>query len=140
VFLSADGKVFMPTARHIWDQLLTNDLSLDEKIYSGVSSVIGEKLTSVAEEVGQDIFNSMQEAHVLAVAREEERGTTAFTSRRKSINRLGLPEVRQFRMARLDEDEAQWRSELQSARQIVPELRPLMMMKVQKCKGAGVQR
>ncbi|SLM29552.1 Helicase domain protein (fragment) [Desulfamplus magnetovallimortis] len=47
-----------------------------------------------------------------------------------SIDRLGLPEVRQFRLARLDEDESQWRSELKSARQIVPEMRPLLMLNV----------
>ncbi|MCA9017794.1 MAG: SWF/SNF helicase family protein, partial [Planctomycetaceae bacterium] len=29
VFMSNEGKLFMPTARHIWDQLLTNDLRID---------------------------------------------------------------------------------------------------------------
>ena len=72
----------------------------------------------------------MQETHFSALAREEERGMIAFASRRKAIDRLGLPEVRQFRLARLDEDESQWRSELKSARQIVPEMRPLLMLKI----------
>jgi hypothetical protein len=72
-------------------------------------------------------------AYVAAAAkvnREEERGMIAFASRRKAIDRLGLPEVRQFRLARLDEDESQWRSELKSARQIVPEMRTLLAMQV----------
>lgn len=64
------------------------------------------------------------------MSREEERGMIAFASRRKAIDRLGLPEVRQFRLARLDEDESQWRSELKSARQIVPEMRPLLMLNI----------
>ena len=40
--------------------------------------------------------------------REEERGMISFSSRRKAIERVGLPEVRQ----------------------IVPELRPLLMMRI----------
>ena len=130
VFMSNEGKLFMPTARHIWDQLLTNELCIESMKDSSESIAAGEKLLSAAEQAGQEIFDTMQEAHFAAVAREEERGMIAFASRRKAIDRLGLPEVRQFRLARLDEDESQWRSELKSARQIVPEMRPLVMLKI----------
>ena len=130
VFMSSEGKLFMPTARHIWDQLLTNDLRIDSLKDTNESIVAGEKLLSAAEQAGQELFDTMQEAHFSAVSREEERGMIAFASRRKAIDRLGLPEVRQFRLARLDEDESQWRSELKSARQIVPEMRPLLMLNI----------
>jgi len=131
VFMSNEGKLFMPTARHIWDQLLTKDLCIDSLKDSKESIAAGEKLLSGAEQAGQELFETMREAHFAAVAREEERGKIAFASRRKAIDRLGLPEVRQFRLARLDEDESQWRSELTSVRQIVPEMRPLLMLKVE---------
>jgi hypothetical protein len=130
VFMSNEGKLFMPTARHIWDQLLTNDLRIDSLKDTNESIAAGEKLLSAAEQAGQELFDTMQNAHFAAVAREEERGMIAFASRRKAIDRLGLPEVRQFRLARLDEDESQWRSELKSARQIVPEMRPLLMLNI----------
>ena len=130
VFMSNEGKLFMPTARHIWDQLLTNDLRIDSLKDSNESIAAGEKLLSAAEQTGQELFDTMQEAHFAAVAHEEERGMIAFASRRKAIDRLGLPEVRQFRLARLDKDESQWRSELKSAQQIVPEIRALLAMQV----------
>ena len=120
----------MPTARHIWDQLLTDDLRIDSLRDSNESIAAAEKLLSAAEQAGQELFETMQDAHFAAVSREEERGMIAFASRRKAIDRLGLPEVRQFRLARLDEDESQWRSELKSARQIVPEIRPLLMLNI----------
>ena len=37
---------------------------------------------------------------------------------------------RQFRLSRCDADESEWRHELQSARQIVPEIRPLLMLRI----------
>jgi len=128
--MSNEGKLFMPTARHIWDRLLTNDLRIDSMKDSNESIAAGEKLLSAAEHAGQELFETMQEAHFAAVAREEERGIVSFASRRKAIERVGLPEVRQFRLSRCDADEAEWRHELQSARQIVPEIRPLLMLRI----------
>jgi len=131
VFLSHEGKLFIPTARHIWDQLLTDELHIDKMKDSNESATAVEKLLSAAEQAGQTLFDIMQKTHFTAVDREEERGIIAFTSRRKAINRLGLPEVRQFRLARLDKDESQWRNELKSSLQIVPEIRPLLILNVE---------
>jgi hypothetical protein len=39
-------------------------------------------------------------------------------------------------MAKCDNEEAEWRKELESARQIVPEIRPLLLMRIIK---AGIQ-
>jgi len=131
VFVSNEDKLFIPTARHIWDKLLTNDFHINNMRESKESLVAYNKLLSAAEQAGQEIFDSMQKAHFTAVAREEERGMIAFTSRRKAINRLGLPEVRHFRLAHLDKDETQWRNELKSSLQIVPEIRPLLILNVE---------
>ena len=43
---------------------------------------------------------------------------------------VGLPEVQQFRLSRCDADESEWRHELQSARQIIPEMRMLLAFRV----------
>jgi len=42
VFMSNEGKLFMPTARHIWDQLLINELRIDSMKDSSKSIVTGE--------------------------------------------------------------------------------------------------
>jgi len=130
VFVSKEGKLFMPTARHIWDQLLTDDIMMENITDSNESIVAAERLLSAAEQAGQEIFDTMLDVHYTAIAREEERGMTAFASRRKAIDRLGLPEVRKYRLARLGEDESHWQSEIQSARQIIPEMRPLVMLNI----------
>ena len=58
--------------------------------------------------------------------------STVHNSACKVIERVGLPEVRQFRLSRCDADESEWRHELQSARQIAPEIRPLLMLRIVK--------
>lgn len=130
VFLSEDGKLFLPTARHIWDALQTAEAEVQSTLNQDESIIAHEILQNAAEQAGQEMFDTLQQAHLASVAREEERGVISFASRRKAIERVGLPEVRQFRLSRCDADESEWRHELQSARQIVPEIRPLLMLRI----------
>ncbi|MFV0422759.1 DEAD/DEAH box helicase [Oleidesulfovibrio sp.] len=130
VFLSEEGKLFLPTARHIWDALQTAEAQVQATLGQDESIIAHERLQEAAEQAGQELFDALQQAHLASVAREEERGIVSFASRRKAIERVGLPEVRQFRLSRCDADESEWRHELQSARQIVPEIRPLLMLRI----------
>ncbi len=131
VFLSEEGKLFLPTARHIWDALQTAEAEVKATLGQDESITAHERLQIAAEQAGQELFDTLQQAHIASVTREEERGMVAFTSRRKAIERVGLPEVRQYRLARCAAEETEWRHELQSARQIVPEIRSLLMLKIE---------
>lgn len=132
VFLSEEGKLFLPTARHIWDALQTTEAEVQATLGQDESITAHEHLQIAAEQAGQELFDALQQAHIASVIREEERGMVAFTSRRKAIERVGLPEVRQYRLARCAAEETEWRHELQSARQIVPEIRSLLMLHILK--------
>lgn len=132
VFLSEEGKLFLPTARHIWDALQTAEAQVQATLGQDESITAHEGLQIAAEQAGQELFDALQQVHLASVAREEERGIVSFASRRKATLRVGLPEVRQFRLSRCDADESEWRHELQSARQIVPEIRPLLMLRIVK--------
>lgn len=130
VFVSEEGKLFLPTARHIWDALQTAEAEVQATLGQDDSITAHERLQIAAEQAGQELFDALQQAHLASVAREEERGVVSFASRRKAIERVGLPEVRQFRLSRCDADESEWRHELQSAKQIMPEMRPLLMLRI----------
>jgi len=130
LFLSEEGKLFLPTARHIWDALQTAEAEVQATLDQDESVAAHERLQIAAEQTGQELFDALQQAHLASVNREEERGMVAFTSRRKAIERVGLPEVRQHRLGRCAAEENEWRHELKSARQIVPEIRSLLALRV----------
>ncbi|MCB0556897.1 MAG: DEAD/DEAH box helicase [Phaeodactylibacter sp.] len=137
VFRTEEGKVFLPTARHIWDTLQTAEPQVLAFLSQEESLLLFDELLKVAEEAGQDLFDALQVEHRAAIAREEERGASAFYSRRRVIDRVGLPEVRQYRMDRCDAEEAEWRLALESARQAVPEIRPLLLLRIVKAGAYG---
>ena len=132
VFITDEGKVFLPTARHIWDVLQTAEPNVLQSLDHDESLSAYEQLLDAAEQTGKELFDAMQQEHRSSIAREEDRGLHAFGSRRKAIERVGLPDVRQFRSARCDAEENEWRKELKTAKQIVPEIRPLLLMRIVK--------
>jgi hypothetical protein len=55
--------------------------------------------------------------------------------RREALNRIGLPEVRQHRLRRLDEEERAWAAELRKREQVLPELQPIILLRVEASHG-----
>lgn len=129
IFLSA-GKLFLPTARHIWDAIQTADPKIIDTLSREESETSYAQLTEAAEHAGEELFESLRQEYINSLAREEERGTVAFQSRYKAIERIGLPEVRQYRLSKCTAEEMEWKNELSLARKILPEIRPLLMMSI----------
>lgn len=65
-------------------------------------------IAEVAEQQGSSLCSELCSQHSNAIRQEEERGAVSFESRRKAIGRVGLPEVRNFRMKKLESDEQKW--------------------------------
>lgn len=132
VFLSEEKKLFLPTARHIWDVLQTAKINVQNTLCHDKSVAAHAELQKAAEQTGQALFDTLQQEHTTSISREEERGKIAFDSKRKAVDRVGLPEVRQYRLAGCDIEENEWENELASVRKIVPEIRPLLLMSIVK--------
>jgi len=130
VFTNDKGKLFLPTARHIWDVLQANELELTGSLELKKAEAVKKQLLSAAEQAGKRLFESLQQNHEASLSREEERGKISFEARRNSIERIGLPEVQQFRLSNCDAEEAQWRKAIVAARQVVPEIRPLLLIRI----------
>lgn len=132
IFMTDEGKMFLPTARHIWDTMQTAEPKVLHSLSHEESLAAYEQILDAAEKSGKELFDSLQQEHRSSITREEERGMHAFESRRKAIDRVGLPEVRQYRQTKCDLEEKEWRNELEMAKQIVPEIRPLLIIRIVK--------
>ena len=130
VFVSDEGRLYLPTARHIWDTLLATSFQTIGIASQAESLNAFQSLQAAAEAAGQQTYEMLRSAHEASVAREEERGRTSLDFRRNAIGKIGLPEVRNYRLDRCNADEAQWRRELSLVRETVPEMRPLLILRV----------
>lgn len=137
IFHHDDGRILLPTAKHIWDRLLEDQPEVEQlgtKTGADVEAVF-LRLRSEAERQGEDAFHELHARHQQRLKREQEKGRYAFQVRRDALNRIGLPEVRQHRLKRLDEEEKAWADALRKREQVLPELQPVMLLRVEAGNG-----
>lgn len=131
LFLADGGKVFTPTARHLWDRLLSVAPSVREHLEIDDAKNAFDRLSQIAEEHGRSIYDELVQEHRSRLTRERDKGEYAFTARRKIIERIGLPQVRDYRLNLLRQEEHSWNEELERKAQVYPEMVPLLVVRVE---------
>jgi len=131
LFLADNGMVYMPTARHVWDQLLAASTQVRSILDAEVSQAVFATLQNAAEEHGKPIYEALVQEHRARVAREREKADYAFAARRKAVDRIGLPQVRNYRLNLLAQEERSFQEQLDQKAQAYPEMVPLLVIRVE---------
>jgi hypothetical protein len=137
LFLHDDGRILIPTARRIWDCLLEERPPVDQLGVMPDQDVreTFRCLRSEAERQGEAAFDQLHARHRQRVKREQDKGQYAFGVRRDALNRIGLPEVRQHRLRKLEEEQRAWEAELRKRERILPELQAVAILRVEAGNG-----
>lgn len=131
LFLGDGGKVFTPTARHLWDQLLSAMPEIQGNLDMDESKEVLDRLTEIAEEHGKAIYDELVQEHRSRLIREKEKGECAFSARQRVIENIGLPQVRDHRLTLLQQEERAWSRELERKARTYPEMVPLLVIRVE---------
>ncbi len=131
LFLDDNGKILAPTARYIWDQLLTTFPTILGYLDYDTSHQAFEQVRKVAEQYGRTIYDELVLVHKERLTQERKKAEYAFASRRKAILRIGLPQVRNYRLHLLGQEEHLFKEQLERRAQILPEMIPLLLVRVE---------
>ena len=139
LFRHDDGRILAPTARFIWDRLLAGAPAAGPALHGpdlqgAAAAAAFAAVERSAREHGRPVYRELVLAHRADVAARRERGEYSFAARRRSIGRLGLPAVRNHRLAQLAAEERSWRAALARENESSPDLAPLIVVRVE---GAG---
>ena len=147
LFATDDGRTFVPTAKRIWDLLLTEQI---EVLDAGetVPGIEGEgndwarwfELSqSAASTQGEQMFSELLDEHGTRLKEERERAEYAYNARYQAIGRIGLPAVREHRRKRLEQEHQARMAALDNAAACVPDLNAVMMLRVGALGDAGMR-
>lgn len=131
LFIADGGKVFAPTARHIWDKLLGVTPNVLTHLDMHESKEAFDRLSGIAEEQGRTIYDELVQEHRSRLTREREKGEYAFAARRSVIERVGLSQVREHRLNLLRQEEQAWNEELKLKAQVYPAMVALIVIRVE---------
>jgi superfamily II DNA or RNA helicase len=131
LFLHDDGRVLAPTARHLWSLLLEQMPNPGRYLDGDESTRIFAEVTSAAERYGHPLYEELLRFHQGRLGRERENRRYAFDARRRAIERIGLPAVRQHRLNELAKEETAWNLESESRAHVHPDLIPRLILRVE---------
>lgn len=130
LFLHDDGRVLMPTAHSVWDEIIANGPGPHGFVTNREASAVYDAMREAAETYGKDIYEGMAHSHQERLEQEQEKGEHSFATRRRAIERIGLPAVRNHRLAQLEAEENAWRVGLNARVEAMPELEALAIIRV----------
>lgn len=130
IFLHDDGRVLLPTARSIWEHVMSGDCEPVEHLTGERAEKAYAESWKAAERYGHPVFSEIAGAHRKWLERERERGEYSFAARSRAIARLGLPAVRAHREAQLLEEERGWREQLKRRQSFNPEMSALLLVRI----------
>ncbi|WP_070340755.1 DEAD/DEAH box helicase [Pseudomonas aeruginosa] len=130
VFVTDDGRSFVPTAKRIWDLLLTEDVCLAADPDRENAAALFEQSLTAAKGQGERLFSELLEEHRAWLAEERERARYAFESRFQAIGRIGLPAVREHRRKRLEAEHQARMANLAEAEACTPELNAVLILRI----------
>lgn len=130
VFATDDGRTFVPTAKRIWDLLLTEAVEISGTVNTEQAVQWFEDSMTAARIQGERIFSELLGEHRSQLKDERERAKYAYEARYQAIGRIGLPAVREHRRKRLDAEHQVRMAALDDAETSVPDLNAVMMLRV----------
>ena len=132
IFLHDDGRVLLPTARHIWEQLISDQIHLHNHLVGEDAILAFERIWKAAEIQGKPIYEELLQVHTQQLAQERVRGERTFLARRQAVERIGLSTVRTHRATQLLQEERSWREQLASKARDVPDIHPLIIVRIER--------
>ena len=125
VYIKPNGQYYATASQRVWDavcskefDILPHELAAAPAEHQSVYALLHQ----AAQQEGKAIFESMLAATQIDLDNQNEKGEYSFNARKRAIERVGLPEVRQYRLRQLDSEYALWRQELYKKRNAIPDM------------------
>ncbi|HXL04615.1 MAG TPA: hypothetical protein PLH34_07430 [Bacillota bacterium] len=80
---------------------------------------------------GRTTYDELLGVHQDRISKEREKGAYSFNARRRAIERIGLPTVRNYRLRQLEQEKQEWEKMMEQKAQISPDVIPLVIVRIE---------
>ena len=126
IFINGQG-VYRPAAsRLIWEELLKPECALEASSTEPVDSAFWTSLEQRAQEVATDAFFHLQDAYEQRHEQDYKKRQRALSLRLEAAQRIGIDNIRQSRIARLESELQDATAEYERHQEICPTFSPVV--------------
>ena len=132
LFINKDGNILQPTANRIWDRLITPDgiVSIQEGFSGNRAFTTYQEIEKISQRNYHHVYKGMLEKHRQDIQIRIEKGQHIFNIKQAAIEKLGLEEVRNYRLKKLQQERIIWEQEIDQLEKVVPNLYPIVILQV----------
>lgn len=130
MFVNDEGRTFLPTAKRIWDLLLTEQIKLIGPSATPSADGWFDRSKNAALAQGERVFTELEKEHRTRIQEERDRAQYAYDARLQAVGRIGLQNVREYRRKRLQADHEARMTQLDAAKAYAPDLNAVLMLRV----------
>lgn len=130
LFISQDGRVFLPTAWAVWEHLLAGEIDLLGSLSETESQAVYQRSQEAAVKQGQQVFDQLLQSYRAELENERKKWEYTYTARRKAIERVGLQTVHDHRLKALESENQARLQDLGRDEAVLPELVCLLLLRV----------
>jgi superfamily II DNA or RNA helicase len=130
VFTTDEGRTYVPTAKRIWDLLLTEAVEVLGATPGEHSEGWFDVSMGAAKTQGERVLAALVEEQRTQLREERDRAQYAYDARFQAIGRIGLPQVREHRRKRLKAEHDARMAALDDAEATVPDLNAVLMVRI----------
>lgn len=124
IYINNNGQYFSTASNRVWDAVCTDLIEVSQDYHTDSEKHCGacSMLRNAAEEQGKLLFDSMLSKYLNELDYAVEKGEYSFSARQNAIERIGLPEVKRYRLRQLESELKQWQQDIELKRAVYPEL------------------
>ncbi len=132
VYINENGQYFSTASTRVWDAVCSDsiDVRLNNSSVLEIQNKTYSLLRDVAESHGQQIFEEMLSGYFEELSEYEEKCEFSFNARRNAVERIGLPEVKNYRLRQLETEYKQWKLDMEDKQKVYPELNPHLVFEI----------
>ena len=120
-----NGQFYATASQRVWDAVCANELdvlSQHEACISEEKKDIYALLHQAVQQEGKSVYANLQAEHLANWENQREKGEYSFRARKRAIERVGLPEVRQYRLRQLESEYHLWLQNMDMKQKVVPDI------------------
>lgn len=126
-FITENGKQYSAYANDLWTRLISDE-STSQIEFVGMDA--GKDLEPMLKDL---LFQAYQNLEVSVLERMETKKRNkenSYSFQKSRIGRIGIPNIRESKLRKLEEEHRNWTKEFESNKRVIPSLKPLLTLKV----------
>ncbi|MFZ4413822.1 MAG: DEAD/DEAH box helicase [Bacteroidales bacterium] len=127
-FIADNGKQYTAYANDIWNRLIADTSKF--KIEANLSSIESPLVEKELNEALYLVFQNIEADVLVKMKVKKENRINSYSFQKTRINKIGIDNIRQSKLARLVNEHELWLKEFQSNQKIIPGIKQLLTIRI----------